>query len=84
MREAAHILGLMTHQPTPHFSFILRCWRDDSGLLRGQLIDAMTQQAHPFATLEELTRKISNLIPGEQPAPDPETGLPGHQEPGSG
>jgi hypothetical protein len=76
VREAAHILALMTQEPTPHFSFILRCWRDDSGLLRGQLIDAMTQQAHPFATLDELTRKISNLIPGEQPARDQETGHP--------
>jgi hypothetical protein len=63
----------MTQQPTPYHSFILRCWRDDRGLLRGQLIDAMSQQTHPFASLEELIRHVSNILPvGEQP-PGPET-----------
>jgi hypothetical protein len=67
-REAAYTLVLMKQEPNPHYSFILRCWRDDRGLLRGQLIDAMSQQTHPFASLEELIRQISSLLPaGKQP-----------------
>lgn len=67
-RDALHILVMMTQEPNPHHSFILRCWRDNRGLLRGRLIEAISQQSHPFASQEELIRQLSSLLPaGEQP-----------------
>ena len=63
----------MTYEPTPHYSFILRCWRNDRGLLRGQLIDAISQQSHPFTSLEELSSQILRLLPGGEQPQGPET-----------
>jgi hypothetical protein len=31
------------------YSFVVRCWRDDNGLLRGWVVDALTQRSYPFA-----------------------------------
>ena len=73
VREALHIFELMALEPTSHYSFIIRCWRDASGLLRGQLIDAVSQRSYPFASIEELTCRILNLVPAGEQAQGPET-----------
>jgi hypothetical protein len=43
------------------YSFVVRCWRDDNGLLRGWVVDALTQRSYPFATGEEMESHIENL-----------------------
>jgi hypothetical protein len=62
---------MMTLEPNPHQSFILRCWRDERGRLRGRLIDAISQQSHPFASLEELVRQLASLLPAGEAPPGP-------------
>ncbi len=58
--------------PTPHYhSFIVRCWRDTSGMLRGWVIDALSQQSHPFATQEGLAERIESL--SQEPVPEAAT-----------
>jgi hypothetical protein len=58
----------------PHHSFIVRCWRDASGMLRGWLIDALSQRSYPFASQEELVLKIIGLAPASEQAPESKAG----------
>jgi hypothetical protein len=51
----------MTSPISSHFSFIVRCWRDANGILRGLVVDALTQRAYPFATEKEMTVRIESL-----------------------
>jgi hypothetical protein len=43
------------------YSFVVRCWRDANGLLRGWVMDALTQRSYPFATGEEIAARIESL-----------------------
>jgi hypothetical protein len=51
----------MTTPISSHFSFIVRCWRDANGILRGWVVDALTQRAYSFATEREMTAHINQL-----------------------
>jgi hypothetical protein len=51
----------MTNPISSHFSFIVRCWRDANGILRGWVVDALTQRAYPFVTEREMTAHIDTL-----------------------
>ena len=44
-----------------HYSFIVRCWRDANGLLRGWVIDALTQRSYPFTTGDKMIAHIESL-----------------------
>jgi hypothetical protein len=44
-----------------HYSFIVRCWRDAGGALRGWVIDVLSQHSYPFATPDEMIICIENL-----------------------
>ncbi len=44
-----------------HFSFVVRCWRDSNGVLRGSVMDALTQRSYPFINGEEMTARIESL-----------------------
>ncbi|MFZ5856642.1 MAG: hypothetical protein ACOYZ6_07415 [Chloroflexota bacterium] len=52
----------MTSPISSHFSFIVRCWRDANGILRGWVVDALTQRSYPFATEREMTARIDTLV----------------------
>ena len=58
-----------------HYSFIVRCWRDSGGALRGWVIDVLSQRSYPFATRKEMSICIENLTresqADENPASDP-------------
>lgn len=54
-----------------HFSFIVRCWRDSNGALRGWLVDAHTQQSQPFVGGEELAARIEILAAPAEPLDAP-------------
>ena len=43
------------------YSFVVRCWRDANGLLRGWVVDALTQRSYPFASGAEITARIESL-----------------------
>ena len=49
------------NQVSSHFSFIVRCWRDANGTLRGWVVDALTQRTYPFVTGDEMEARIENL-----------------------
>lgn len=51
----------MTTPISSHFSFIVRCWRDANGILRGWVVNALTQRTYPFATEREMTAHINQL-----------------------
>jgi hypothetical protein len=51
----------MTMPISPHFSFIVRCWRGADGALHGWVVDALTQRAYPFATEREMAAHIAQL-----------------------
>jgi hypothetical protein len=72
--------SIMTTLPGLHHSFIVRCWQDGSGELHGWVIDALTQQAYPFATRQGLEQRILDLTnqtsPSDGLTPGPPSGLP--------
>jgi hypothetical protein len=43
------------------YSFVVRCWRDANGLLRGWVVDALTQRYYPFIAPEEMAALIESL-----------------------
>jgi hypothetical protein len=49
-----------------HYSFIIRCWRDTNGLLRGWVVDALTQRSHPFTSGQEISARIDSLTQNPQ------------------
>ncbi len=51
------MVGLISH----HYSLIIRCWRDSNGILRGWVVDVLTQRSHPFATRAEMVDLIESL-----------------------
>lgn len=54
-----------------HFSFIVRCWRDSNGALRGWVVDAHTQQSQPFVGGEEMAARIESLTTEASASPIP-------------
>lgn len=62
----------MTSPISSHYSFIVRCWRDANGTLRGWVVDVLTQRSYPFAMQSEMNAHIENLTqdppPNELPA----------------
>ncbi len=52
----------MAEQPIPHFSFVVRCWRDASGDLCGWLVDVYTGQPHPFRSATGLVKSIERTL----------------------
>ena len=52
----------MSEQPKPHFSFVVRCWRDASGELHGWLVDVYTEQSHPFRSIPGLVQSIERFL----------------------
>ena len=59
----------MTHPISSHYSFIVRCWRDANGTLRGWVVDALTQRNYPFATEREMSMRIDTLTGGLEQEP---------------
>ena len=55
-----------------HFSFIVRCWRDANGVLRGWVVDALTLRSFPFATRDEMAARIEHLTGETRPETNPE------------
>jgi hypothetical protein len=51
----------MTDPISFHHSFIVRCWRNANGLLRGWVVDALTQRSYPFSTRDEMVVLIESL-----------------------
>ncbi|GEM_PF-5839645 len=51
------MVDLISH----HYSLIIRCWRDSNDVLRGWVVDALTQRSHPFATRDEMVNLIESL-----------------------
>ena len=51
----------MTDPISFHHSFIVRCWRNANGLLRGWVVDALTQRSYPFSTRDEMVVRIESL-----------------------
>ena len=63
------------------YSFVVRCWRDANGLLRGWVVDALTQRSYPFATGEEIVARIERLA---QDSPQDETPVMDDNQPNEG
>jgi hypothetical protein len=52
----------MSEHPNPHFSFIVRCWRDASGEIHGWLVDVYTERSHPFRSIPGLVKSIEGFL----------------------
>jgi hypothetical protein len=52
----------MFEKPLTHFSFIVRCWRDETAGVHGWLVDVYTGQARPFHSLPSLVESIEVLL----------------------
>jgi hypothetical protein len=57
----------MSEQPIPHFSFVVRCWRDASGEIHGWLVDVYTGRSHPFRTTPGLVKSIERTLSAYSP-----------------
>jgi len=67
----------MSETARAYFSFILRCWKDEQGVLHGVLIEADSRRSHPFRTYHQLHTKIDQLVSSQN---EPSQGYPAEQE----
>ena len=50
-------------QDRPHFaSFVLRCWKGESGQVRARLLDVHSGVSHPLADLADLPGLVDRLL----------------------